>query len=144
MEGQLDIATQDYEYLNGLLKEELPRILQLQSQLVDPMFQNLYFIQCRIYAMLLARMQEVISTNGAYFQTLNMGVEEGFNERSRQFNPRSELEESGLLKQGGRAWLGGQCNGYVASFRCYFGSHFLFFSICRQLVTPDAKGAGCH
>jgi amphiphysin len=123
MEGQLDVATQDYEYLNGLLKEELPRILQLKSQLVDPMFQNFYFIQCRIYAMLLARMQEVISTNGAYFQTLNMGVEEGFNERSRQLNVRSELEESGLLKQGGRAWLGGQCNEYVASFRCYFGSH---------------------
>ncbi|CAO3673868.1 unnamed protein product [Umbelopsis vinacea] len=106
MEGQLDIATQDYEYLNGLLKEELPRILQLKSQVVDPMFQNFYFIQCRIYAMLLARMQEVISTNGAYFQTLNMGIEEGFNERSRQLNVRSELEESALLKQGGRAWLG--------------------------------------
>lgn len=65
--------------------------------------------------MLLARLQEVISTNGAHFETLNMGVEEGFQERLRQFNARNELEESALLKQGGRAWLGGQCR-FVASF----------------------------
>jgi len=106
LEGQLDIATQDYEYLNGLLKEEIPRILQLKAHVVDPMFQNFYFIQCRIYSMLLARLQEVISTNGAHFETLNMGVEEGFQDRLRQFNARNELEESALLKQGGRAWLG--------------------------------------
>jgi hypothetical protein len=53
-------------------------------------------------------MQEVISTNGQHFETLTMGVEEGFNARLNQFNARTELEESGLLKQGGRAWLGGK------------------------------------
>jgi amphiphysin len=107
LESQLDIATQDYEYLNGILKEDLPRIIQLRTQLVDPMFQEFYFLQCRIYGMLLARMQEVISTNGLHFETLTMGVEEGFEARLSQFNARTELEESGLLKQGGRAWLGG-------------------------------------
>ncbi|KAI8584386.1 hypothetical protein K450DRAFT_219612 [Umbelopsis ramanniana AG] len=106
LESQLDIATQDYEYLNGIIKEELPRIIQLRTSLVDPMFQEFYFLQCQIYGMLLARMQEVISTNGLHFETLTMGVEEGFNERLNKFNARTELEESGLLKQGGRAWLG--------------------------------------
>ncbi|KAG2184907.1 hypothetical protein INT43_000820 [Umbelopsis isabellina] len=99
LEGQLDIATQDYEYLNGLLKEELPRLLQLRTQLIDPMFENFYFVQCRIYSMLLARLQEVINTNGDHFETINMGIEEGFNERLNRYNARTELEESGLLKQ---------------------------------------------
>lgn len=106
LEAQLDVATQDYEYLNGLLKEELPRLLQLRTQLIDPMFENFYFTQCQIYSMLLARLQEVINTNGDHFETINMGIEEGFNQRLNRYNARTELEESGLLKQGGRAWLG--------------------------------------
>lgn len=113
MEAQLDVATQDYEYLNGLLKEELPRLLQLRTQLIDPMFENFYFTQCQIYSMLLARLQEVINTNGDHFETINMGIEEGFNQRLNRYNARTELEESGLLKQGGRAWLGGKFNGHV-------------------------------
>jgi amphiphysin len=114
LEGQLDIATQDYEYLNEMLKEELPRLLQLRTQLIDPMFESFYFIQCRIYSMLLARLQEVISTNGDHFQTINMGIEEGFNDRLNRFNARTELEETGLLKQGGRAWLGGKFDRHIS------------------------------
>ncbi|KAG1062891.1 hypothetical protein G6F42_027316 [Rhizopus arrhizus] len=50
VQSQLDTATQDYEYLNNALKEQLPAFFQMLFQLIQPIFEHMYNLQCKIYA----------------------------------------------------------------------------------------------
>lgn len=107
------MATQDYNYLNDMLKSELPQFFQLKAQFIQPVFENLYNMQCRIYGMIYARCYELLNQNLESFVTNTMGIEEGFNYRKSQRDVRNEMENLDLLKSGGKAWLaasGGQNN----------------------------------
>jgi len=48
VEGSLDIATREYLNINGLLKQQIPILLTLKPQLVDPWFQTLYIYQVKV------------------------------------------------------------------------------------------------
>ncbi|KAI9322809.1 hypothetical protein BX666DRAFT_1898634 [Dichotomocladium elegans] len=105
VEAQLETATQDYQYLNDLLKQELPRFFALKSQFIQPVFEHLYEMQLKIYGMIYARCYELINANQSHFVTHQMPIEEGYNWRTSQYNVREELENLDLLKSGGKAWL---------------------------------------
>ncbi|KAI8979907.1 hypothetical protein BDB01DRAFT_843920 [Pilobolus umbonatus] len=105
VQTQLDTATQDYNYLNDMLKRELPQFFQLKASIMQPIFTNLYNMQARIYGMIYARCYELVNQNLDAFVTNTMGIEEGFNYRKQQRDVRSELEDLDLLKSGGKAWL---------------------------------------
>lgn len=113
IEQQLETATQDYEYLNDMLKQELPRFFHMKAQFIEPVFNSLYFLQCKIYGMIYARCYELANANAEHFPTLNMPIEDGYNWRRSQRDARAEMENLDLLKSGGKAWLsvsGGQNN----------------------------------
>lgn len=96
-----------------MLKQELPRFFHLKAQFIEPVFNNLYFLQCKIYGMIYARCYELANANTEHFPTLNMPIEDGFNWRKTQRDARAEMENLDLLKSGGKAWLsvsGGQNN----------------------------------
>ncbi|CEP11068.1 hypothetical protein [Parasitella parasitica] len=105
VQSQLDTATQDYNYLNDMLKSELPRFFQLKSSFVQPVFENLFNMQARIYGMIYARCYELLNQNMEAFVTNTMGIEEGYNYRKSQRDVRAEFENLDLLKSGGKAWL---------------------------------------
>lgn len=107
VEAQLETATKDYEYLNDMLKQQLPQFFQLKSQFIVPVFERFYFLQCRIYGMIYARCHELLHANEQHFITHEMGIEQGFQWREQQYSARSELENMDLLKSGGKAWLKG-------------------------------------
>ncbi|KAL9553871.1 hypothetical protein MBANPS3_003077 [Mucor bainieri] len=105
IQSQLDTATQDYNYLNDMLKSELPRFFQLKASFIQPVFENLFNMQSRIYGMIYARCFELLNQNMDAFVTNTMGIEEGYNYRKSQRDVRAEFENMDLLKSGGKAWL---------------------------------------
>ncbi|KAI8347350.1 hypothetical protein BD560DRAFT_338482 [Blakeslea trispora] len=105
VQAQLDTATQDYNYLNDMLKRELPYFFQLKLSFLQPVFEHLFNMQARIYGMIYARCYELLNHNLETFQTHTMGIEEGFQWRKSQRDARAEYENLDLLKSGGKAWL---------------------------------------
>lgn len=108
IQSQLDTATQDYDYLNNALKSQLPLFFRLQFDFIQPIFEHMYHLQCKIFGMVYARCYELLTANEAYFVTHEMAVEAGFQWRIQQFDARSEIENMDLLKSGGKAWLSGK------------------------------------
>ncbi|KAI9237626.1 MAG: hypothetical protein BYD32DRAFT_415898 [Podila humilis] len=95
LESQLEVATADYEGLNGLLKEELPGFFWLRTQLMEPILLSLYYIQARIHAILWDRI-DPLSRSGYY--DLTMDVLNGYESRKDDIN--LTLESVELIKKG--------------------------------------------
>lgn len=54
------------------------------------------------------RIHELIEQNPEHFETLQYGIEEGYQSRMQNFNAREQLEQLELLAQGGKQWKGGK------------------------------------
>ncbi|KAI8060462.1 hypothetical protein BC940DRAFT_246498 [Gongronella butleri] len=112
-ETALELATQDYDYLNDMLKQQLPNYFELKARFIEPVLEKYYHIQTKIYGMIYARMYELMNANVDHFITHQMGIQQGFDHRRLQHDVRAEMENMDLLKSGGKAWLavsGGQNN----------------------------------
>lgn len=59
LENNVEIATQEYDYYNNILKEELPALFQLEADFIRPLFQSFYYMQLNIYYTLYTRMEEM-------------------------------------------------------------------------------------
>ncbi|KAI7867905.1 uncharacterized protein EV154DRAFT_540912 [Mucor mucedo] len=105
VQSQLETATQDYDYLNNALKAQLPAFFRLQYEFIQPIFEHMFHLQCKIFGMIYARCYELLTANEAHFVTHAMSVDEGFRWRIAQFNAQAEIENMDLLKSGGKAWL---------------------------------------
>ncbi|KAK9322848.1 hypothetical protein V1517DRAFT_352690 [Lipomyces orientalis] len=77
VENDVEVATQEYNYYNDLLKEDLPKLFQLESEFIKPLFQSFYYMQLNIFYTLYERM------NGNHIAYFNMGsdvdIEAAFN-----------------------------------------------------------------
>lgn len=107
IQSQLETATQDYEYLNNTLKHELPIFFQLLSHLVQPILENLYHLQTKIYGMIYARCYELVTANQQHFVTQGMDIQGGYQWRLNHYNGQTEMENLDLLHAKGKAWLSG-------------------------------------
>ncbi|KAG0202949.1 hypothetical protein BGX28_004702 [Mortierella sp. GBA30] len=90
LESQLEVATADYEGLNNLLKEELPGYFWLRTQLMEPIFHSFFFLQLRVYNILLDRI-DPLSRSGYY--DLTMDVVQGYDARKDDITPTLESVE---------------------------------------------------
>ena len=45
LEQDFEIATNEYEYMNNALKQDLPRFMQLAGHFIDPLFNSFYYMQ---------------------------------------------------------------------------------------------------
>ena len=45
LEQDFEIATNEYDYINNALKQEIPRFMQLATQFIDPLFHSFYYMQ---------------------------------------------------------------------------------------------------
>lgn len=82
-EGEVEQATQDFEYFNDLLKDELPKLFTLEQQFIQPLFQSFYYMQLNIFYTLHERMQRC---DIGYFD-LTKEIEEAF------FEKRGDIQE---------------------------------------------------
>ncbi|KAI9320780.1 hypothetical protein BX666DRAFT_2024395 [Dichotomocladium elegans] len=105
VEDMLQKATEDYNYLNDMLKTELPRFFHLKAMMIEPLLEHFYNMQCKIYGMIYARCYELVDANQNYFVTHAMSIEDGYNWQKSQRDGQAEMENLDLLKSGGKAWL---------------------------------------
>lgn len=73
-ENDVEQATQDYEYFNNLLKDELPKLFALEAEFIRPLFQSFYYMQLNVFYTLHEKMQAI---NIGYFN-LTLDIEEAF------------------------------------------------------------------
>ncbi|ORZ20714.1 hypothetical protein BCR42DRAFT_435098 [Absidia repens] len=94
LESQLDTATKDYFYMNDLLKSELEQFLLLTSQLIPPLFDTFYNIQCQVYGGLYARIYEIVTSHsGLAFKTMDQSIEQGYQALVTQRDASQEMEQ---------------------------------------------------
>ncbi|KAH8198560.1 hypothetical protein TruAng_007292 [Truncatella angustata] len=74
-EGDVENATQEFNYFNDLLKDELPKLFRLEREFIQPLFQSFYYMQLNIFYTMHEKMQ---GCDIGYFD-LTLELEEGFN-----------------------------------------------------------------
>ncbi|KAL7786662.1 BAR domain-containing protein [Trichoderma ceciliae] len=85
-EGDAEQATQDFEYYNNLLKDELPKLFLLEQEFIKPLFQSFYYMQLNIFYTLHERMQRC---DIGYFD-LTRDIEEAFIEKRGDVQEQAE------------------------------------------------------
>jgi amphiphysin len=85
-EGEVEQATQDFNYFNDLLKDELPKLFALESQFIQPLFQSFYYMQLNIFYTLHEKMQHC---DIGYFD-LTLDVEEAFHKKRGDIQEQAE------------------------------------------------------
>lgn len=103
-ENDVEQATQEYNYYNDLLKEELPKLFTLEAEFIRPLFQSFYYMQLNVFYTLHEKMQGM---NIAYFN-LKLDVEEAFEQKRGDVQERTEalaivhFKTKGLGRSGSR------------------------------------------
>ena len=85
-ENDMEMATQDYEYFNNLIKEELPHLFQLEREFILPLFQSFYYMQLNVFYTLHEKMQNI---DIGYFN-LTKGIEDAFQEKRGDIQQQAE------------------------------------------------------
>lgn len=66
VENEYQMALEEYNYYNNLLKDELPKLFELQGNFIRPLFQSFYYMQISIFYTLHEHME---SMKIPYFDT---------------------------------------------------------------------------
>lgn len=85
-ENDVELATQEFNYYNDLLKAELPKLFQLEREFIRPLFQSFYYMQLNVFYTLHEKMQGI---NIGYFD-LTLDVEEAFNKKRGSVQDQAE------------------------------------------------------
>lgn len=85
-ESDVEQATQEYNYFNELLKDELPQLFALEREFIGPLFQSFYYMQLNVFYTLHERMQSI---DIGYFD-LTKGIEAAFEEKRGDIQEQAE------------------------------------------------------
>ncbi|KAI1270064.1 BAR domain-containing protein [Xylariaceae sp. FL1019] len=85
-EATLETSTQEFNYFNDLLKEELPKLFALERQFIQPLFQSFYYMQLNIFYTLHEKMQQC---DIGYFN-LQLDIEEAFEAKRGDIQEQAE------------------------------------------------------
>lgn len=73
-DAEVQVAQQEYDYYNDMLKQELPILFQMQLDFIKPLFVSFYYMQLNIFYTLYTRMEEL---KIPYFD-LNLDIVEAY------------------------------------------------------------------
>lgn len=73
-ENDVEQSTQEFNYFNDLLKDELPKLFALEREFIRPLFQSFYYMQLNVFYTLHEKMQ---GCDIGYFN-LQLDIEEGY------------------------------------------------------------------
>lgn len=85
-EGDVEQATQDFNYFNDLLKDELPKLFALEREFIQPLFQSFYYMQLNIFYTLHEKMQ---NCDIGYFD-LTLDIEDAFEAKRGDIQEQAE------------------------------------------------------
>ena len=85
-ESDMEQATQEFNYFNDLLKDELPKLFTLEREFIRPLFQSFYYMQLNVFYTLHEKMQAI---NIGYFD-LTLDVEGAFEKKRGDIKEQAE------------------------------------------------------
>lgn len=85
-ENDVEQATQEYNYFNDLLKDELPKLFALEREFIRPLFQSFYYMQLNVFYTLHDKMQ---GCDIGYFN-LTLDLEEAFEAKRGDIQAQAE------------------------------------------------------
>ena len=85
-EAEVEQATQEFNYFNDLLKDELPKLFQLESEFIRPLFQSFYYMQLNVFYTLHEKMQNI---DIGYFN-LTLDIEDAFERKRGDIREQTE------------------------------------------------------
>ncbi|CAN9187760.1 unnamed protein product [Alternaria alternata] len=91
-ENDVELATQDYNYFNDLLKDELPKLFALEREFIKPLFQSFYYMQLNVFYTLHERMQRL---DIGYFD-LTLDIEAAY--QKKRGDTQEEAEKISIVK----------------------------------------------
>ena len=91
-EAEVENSTQEFNYFNDLLKDELPKLFALEREFIQPLFQSFYYMQLNIFYTLHEKMQHC---DIGYFD-LTLDVEEAFHKKRGDI--QAEAEKLSIVK----------------------------------------------
>ncbi|KAF2397725.1 reduced viability upon starvation protein-like protein [Trichodelitschia bisporula] len=91
-ENDVELATQDYNHFNELLKTELPELFRLEREFIRPLFQSFYYMQLNVFYTLHERMQSI---DIGYFN-LDTDIEGAFEEKRGEI--AAQVEQLSIVK----------------------------------------------
>ncbi|KAI1327333.1 BAR domain-containing protein [Xylariaceae sp. FL0255] len=97
-ETDLEQSTQEFNYFNDLLKDELPKLFRLEQQFIQPLFQSFYYMQLNIFYTLHEKMQQC---DIGYFN-LQLDIEEAFEAKRGDIQEHAEKLSIVRFKTSGR------------------------------------------
>ncbi|KAI1178602.1 BAR domain-containing protein [Nemania sp. FL0916] len=97
-ESDLEQSTQEFNYFNDLLKDELPKLFGLEREFIQPLFQSFYYMQLNIFYTLHEKMQQC---DIGYFN-LNLDIEEAFEQKRGDIQDQAEKLSIVRFKTSGR------------------------------------------
>ncbi|KAI0024176.1 BAR domain-containing protein [Xylariomycetidae sp. FL0641] len=97
-ENDMEQSTQEFNYFNDLLKEELPKLFALEREFIQPLFQSFYYMQLNIFYTLHEKMQHC---DIGYFD-LTLDVEEAFIQKRGDIQEQAEKLSIVKFKTTGR------------------------------------------
>lgn len=107
-EGDVEQSTQEFEYFNDLLKDELPKLFTLEAEFIRPLFQSFYYMQLNVFYTLHERMQGM---QISYFN-LDQDIEEAYEMKRGDVKEQAEaLSIVHYKTQGGRRHGSGSASG---------------------------------
>ncbi|KAL6703890.1 BAR adaptor protein Hob1 [Coniothyrium glycines] len=91
-EADVEQATQDFNYFNDLLKDELPKLFALEREFIKPLFQSFYYMQLNVFYTLHERMQRL---DIGYFD-LTLDIEAAY--QKKRGDIQEEVEKISVVK----------------------------------------------
>jgi len=85
-ENALEAATQDYNYFNDMMKEELPKLFELEAEFIRPLFQNFYYMQLNLFYTL----NEKMRTMEIDYFDFSRDIEEQYEEKRGDVKEQAE------------------------------------------------------
>lgn len=85
-ENDVDVSTQEYNYFNDLLKNELPELFRLEREFIIPLFQSFYYMQLNVFYTLHEKMQSI---DIGYFD-LTLDIEGAFEKKREGIQEKAE------------------------------------------------------
>ncbi|KAF9569792.1 BAR-domain-containing protein [Agrocybe pediades] len=98
LEQDFEIATNEYEYINNALKQDLPRFMMLTTQFIDPLFNSYFYMQLNIYYLLLEKMNSF--ADDAKYDIANVpGAQISQDYEAKRTDAWSLIENLGIVKR---------------------------------------------
>lgn len=85
-ENDCEVSTQEYNYFNDLLKNELPQLFRLEREFIIPLFQSFYYMQLNVFYTLHEKMQSI---DIGYFD-LTLDIEGAFEKKREGIQEKAE------------------------------------------------------